>query len=398
MKSGTILGIEGHIVNIQKHLLSTEGDNCTILGLPEAAAKETLLRARQAFSSNEIPWPKGQIRIDLEPTNLLKHGASLDLAIALELATNQNSILNDYMIIGSLSLSGTIQEISGILPLALAAKKAGIKGVIIHPNNASEASLVEDLEILTANTLNKVLEFAYSGEKLPRLERFFYDQPNYEDITLSDEHLRTIEKAIKDRKSILFIGAPESKAIHIAHRIPVLLPDLTPQESLEVTIIHSINGHFHQRELQTTPPFRSPHDTISSEGILGKRHPGEASLAHCGILFLNDVPNFKPEVLRAIQHAYQQGKVTITDRATTFEYPTKFRLIGAMNPCPCGHKDSTVGRICNCSPEIKDSYQKRLDKISNMFDEIIELPNPNNKQNFPRKVRFPGLRPSKPLI
>ncbi len=377
--SATILGIEIHPVEIE--INATEGgDNpfTTIVGLPDAAVKESKERVWAALSNSGYCYPTGTTVISLAPSDIKKEGAAFDLPIALGILATAGKIERNYvadiMSVGELSLDGTLRPIKGALSFALSAKShPDINGLIVPEQNAAEAAIAagNQLPVYGVKHLQEAVELLSGKSNITRVipEDFNnFSALNTINCDFSDVKGQTLAKhaieiAAAGGHNVLMIGPPGSGKSLISKRVPGILPPMTLDEALETTKIHSIKGVLPNNEpLLKQRPFRSPHHTISDAGLIGGQTnptPGEISLAHNGVLFLDELPEFKKNVLEVLRQPLEDGIVTVSRAAGTFTFPSNFILIAAMNPCPCGF-DGSLQRKCRCSSSQINRYKSKI--------------------------------------
>lgn len=372
----------------------TKGSHFQLVGLPDAAIKESQDRIITALNSSGYRWPGKYIVVNMSPADLRKEGSAYDLPIAIGLLAADGQIsaerLSGYMMMGELSLDGSLRSIKGALPIAMMAKRRGYKGLILPKANAREAAVVEGLEILAPENLREVLNFLNEGLpispervdlkelfELPRLSSMF----DFSEVKGQEAVKRALEVAAAGGHNILMIGAPGSGKSMMAKRLPSILPPFTIEESLETTAIYSVGGKLSRDvALITERPFRSPHHSISSAALVGggtNPQPGEISLAHNGVLFLDEFPEFRRNVLEVMRQPLEDRKVTIARTRLSVDYPASFMLVAAMNPCPCGYYTHPT-RSCECTPHQVQQYLSRvsgplLDRIDIQV-EIIPVP------------------------
>lgn len=377
-----IFGIDAIIITIEVNV--GKGSKFFLVGLPDNAVKESHERILAALSNIDKKFPRQRVVINMAPADIKKEGSAYDLPIAIGLLAASGQIpeshLNEFVIMGELSLDGGIKPIKGALPIALAAKGNGFKGVIVPYENAEEAAIVEGIEVYGARHILEVCSFMEGKDILKKVcvnrEDVFLKNLNHYDFDFSDvkgqENIkRALEIAAAGGHNVIMIGPPGSGKTMLAKRISSILPPLSLTEAIETTKIHSVAGTLNgETPLITARPYRSPHHTISDAGLVGGGtypQPGEISLAQNGVLFLDELPEFKRTVLEVMRQPMEDRVVTISRARISVEFPASFMLVAAMNPCPCGYYNHPV-KACVCSPGMVKKY---LNRISGpLFDRI----------------------------
>lgn len=387
-----VQGINAILVTIEVNI--SQGIRFFLVGLPDNAVKESHERIMSALQYNKIPVPRRQVVINMAPADIRKEGSAYDLPLAIGMLAANETIdaaeLEHYVVMGELSLDGTLKPVKGVLPIAILAREKGFKGFILPKENAREAAVVNDLAVYGVSNITEVVDlFNHKRELEPTVvntREEFYAHANAFDIDFADvkgqENVkRALEIAAAGGHNIIMVGPPGAGKSMMAKRIPTILPPLTLHEALETTKIHSVAGKIDSdTSLMAQRPFRNPHHTISDVALVGGGtfpQPGEISLAHNGVLFLDELPEFKRQVLEVMRQPLEDRKICISRAKFAVEYPASFMLVAAMNPCPCGYYNHPT-RECVCSPGMIQKYLSRisgplLDRID-MHIEIVPVP------------------------
>lgn len=386
--SSAVLGVNAYLVEVEVDVARGGMPRFVVVGLPDAAVKESAERVAVALTSQRYKMPRTRVLVNLAPADVRKEGPAFDLPIALGILAASGQIpaetLHDFLITGELSLEGVLRPVAGVLPMALAARAAGKRGILLPAENAREAGIVRGLEVYPVETVRQAVQVLQGeGQALtPEDLSATLEDPCWE-IDLGDvrgqEHVkRALEVAAAGGHNMIMIGPPGSGKTMLARRLATLLPPLTFDEALEVTQLYSVTGQLgRERALVTQRPFRAPHHTVSDAGLIGGGtipRPGEISLAHHGVLFLDELPEFSRGVLEVLRQPLEEGHVTIARAAASLSYPARCIFLAAANPCPCGYRGDTI-RSCTCGEMQVQRYMARISgPLMDRIDIHVEVP------------------------
>lgn len=387
--SAAVIGLDAEIVEVEADMVGGDMGVISVVGLPDAAVSESRERVKSAIKNSSLYYPKAKVTVNLAPADLRKHGPIYDLPIAISLMLAAKSFSTQVnwdklMFVGELALAGDLRPVNGILPIAMKARRAGIEKLFVPQTNAEEAKLVKNLSVVPVSNLKELVKHLSGKAEIKEQEDRDFSFHNKK-ITFDMSHIngqehvkRAMEIAAAGAHNMSMSGPPGSGKTLIARTMPSILPNFTLDEALEVTKIYSVSGELKSsKALVTSRPFRSPHHTASGVALVGGGtwpRPGEISLAHRGVLFLDEFPEFPRQVLEYLRQPLEDGVIHISRAAGNLSFPAKFILVSAMNPCPCGYTGDAE-KECICSPSQIIKYRKRISgPILDRIDLHVEVP------------------------